>query len=100
MTVDELSSKMSTDEFIEWMAFYSLEPWGSGFDDMRSAVNTAAVYNAGLMMSNPKRLQTRPFYPKQFLLGAQAPRKVLTWQEQRERFNMRIKATGQLKDGA
>lgn len=83
---------------MEWMAFYQLEPWGSGFDDMRSAVNTAAVYNAGLMMANPKRLQTRPYYPKQFLLASQNRiRKSLTWQEQRDRFNMKIKATGQLK---
>jgi len=79
---------MSTKEFMGWIVYYELEPWGSSFDDIRTATNTAAVYNAGLMMSNPKRLQTKPFLAKNFCLGSSFHKqKVRGWEEQRASLN-------------
>lgn len=71
------------------MAFYQVEPWGDSINGVRMAVNTAAVYNAGLMMSDPKRLRTSPFYPKQFFVGVtEGKKKVQTWQEQKAKFDI------------
>lgn len=90
-TVKELCDKMSVKEFVEWMAFYQVEPWGDSINGIRMAVNTAAVYNAGLMTSDPKRLRSNPFYPKQFFVGINSgKKKVQTWQEQRSKLNVCI----------
>ena len=90
-TVKELCDKISVKEFVEWMAFYKVEPWGDSINGIRMAVNTAAVYNAGLMISNPKKLRSNPFYPKQFFVGINEPKKrVQTWQEQRAKLNTLI----------
>jgi hypothetical protein len=97
-TVEELCFRLSIKEFIEWMAFYQVEPWGDSVNGVRMAVNTAAVYNAGLMMADPKRLRTNPFYPKQFFVGInEGQRKVSSWQDQREKLNTLIPSS-KLKD--
>ena len=80
---------MTLKELMEWMAFYELEPWGNNVDGLRMASNTAAVYNAGLMMADPKKLRTKPFLPKQFYIGInEGKKKPQTWQDQRKRLEM------------
>ena len=49
--------------------YYGEEPWGAKLDGMRDASLTAAVYNAGLMVANPKQLKEKPFNPDQFFIG-------------------------------
>lgn len=87
-TVRELSLRMSLDELMEWVAFYELEPWGSHINGLRASVNTAAVYNSGLMVANPKKLRSKPFDAKDFFVGGITSNKkrVKTWREQRDTF--------------
>lgn len=79
---------MTLKELMEWAAFYELEPWGDNVNGVRMAVNTAAVYNSGLMVADPKRLRSNPFYPKQFFIGVnKGKKKKEMWQDQRERLS-------------
>jgi hypothetical protein len=76
---------------MEWVAYYNIEPWGQQIDGMRSALNTSAVYNAGLMQADPKKLRNKPFKPEQFYVGVNnetiksKPRQ--SWQEQKDIIN-------------
>lgn len=45
MTVRELLSRIDSRELSEWMAFYSLEPWGTEVDDHRHGVVAATIAN-------------------------------------------------------
>jgi hypothetical protein len=38
MTVAELEQRLTFSEFLEWCAFYSIEPWGSEQDDLRAGL--------------------------------------------------------------
>jgi hypothetical protein len=42
-TVREAQERCPPEEFSEWLAFYSLEPWGCEAEDVRHAILTAAV---------------------------------------------------------
>lgn len=58
-TVRELEQTLSHAEYIEWRAFYGLDPWGEQRADQRAAQLTAAVL-APYSKGTPK--------PKSFLL--------------------------------
>ena len=76
---------MSLSEFLEWMAYYEIEPWGSQVDGVRAAVNTSAVYNAALLLANPKKFKSSQCKPEDFLVGVNKPKKVYrTWETQRD----------------
>jgi hypothetical protein len=65
MTVAHLLHSMSSQEFIEWMAYYAMEPFGPEADDARNALSIAANVNttrgaAGIRQS---------VKPHQFLIG-------------------------------
>lgn len=45
MTVRELLARIDSRELTEWMAFYELEPWGTGIDDHRAGEVAAVVAN-------------------------------------------------------
>ena len=82
-TLTELPERMSYREFLEWVAYYEVEPWGAEVDGKRMAVNTAQVLNAGLMMADPKRLSTKPFKHEDFYVGVRQPMpRKQTWQDQ------------------
>lgn len=57
MTVRELLARIDSRELTEWMAFYSLEPWGSQIDDDRAGVIAATVAN---VHRDPKK-RSRPY---------------------------------------
>lgn len=42
MTVSELEERMTYAEFVEWAAFYQIEPWGCEVEDSRMAMQCAA----------------------------------------------------------
>lgn len=42
MTVQELEARITHAEFVEWAAFYRLEPWGCEVEDGRTAMQCAA----------------------------------------------------------
>lgn len=84
---------MGAEEFVDWMSFYELEPWGDSLNGIRAATNTAAVYNSALIMSNPKQFKRKPFAPKDFCVGVNmgdetiSKRKV-TWRDQMATMSM------------
>ena len=63
-TVAELSATLSEHELAEWMAYYSLEPWGEDRADLRAGVIASAVYNA----QGAKKRGGGQFAPADFLL--------------------------------
>jgi hypothetical protein len=60
-TVAELQGAMSSAEFVDWCAFYSIEPWGYDVDNWRMGVmgSTVANYSGNLK----KRLKPSDFIP-------------------------------------
>jgi len=44
-TVEDVQRRMSSAEFVQWCAFYSLEPWGWHSDNWRMSVVAATVAN-------------------------------------------------------
>lgn len=64
MTVAELGQRMSSAEFSEWMAFYSIEPFGEERADIRQAMTTSAVHNSiQAHMKEPKWTKPGDFMP-------------------------------------
>ena len=65
-----------------------MEPWGDSLEGIRSGVTTAAIYNAGLMVANPKRLKEKPFFPEEFYVGVNRGKpKVMSIDEQRTKLD-------------
>jgi hypothetical protein len=46
MTVKELEQRMTSEELTEWMAFYTLEPFGCEAADIRAGGISATIANA------------------------------------------------------
>lgn len=59
MTVAELLDRMSSAEFSEWMAYYTIEPFGEERADLRQALTTSAVANT-LQAQTKKPKWTKP----------------------------------------
>lgn len=79
MTVGELLSRMSSRELSEWMAFFSLEPWGCEVDDWRFGMLASVIANAN---RDPKR-QRKPFRPQDFIPQRErTASEEQTWEEQ------------------
>lgn len=68
-TVEELSESMSHREFVEWMAFSKVQPWGDVRADWRTAHQTTLLCRAwGAKSSNVKDYLfkcTRPLSARQ-----------------------------------
>ena len=90
-TIKELVETISYHEFMLWACYYGIEPWGGHVDGVRLASINSAIYNAGLMTSNPKRLRSKPFKPEQFFIGipskASISKKQIPWQEKRKAYD-------------
>lgn len=68
-TVRELENRLSSAEFAEWMAYYSLEPFGEARDDYRAGLIAATVANcAGAGKKN------KPLQPTDFIHIYQQPK--------------------------
>ena len=62
MTVRELENRLSARELSEWMAYYSIEPFGTQREDYRAGLIAATVANcAGA--GKKKALQPTDFIP-------------------------------------
>ncbi|RQU14189.1 hypothetical protein DF152_17120 [Burkholderia cenocepacia] len=66
-TVDELQRSMSSAEFGEWIAFYSIEPFGDRIADMRAGTIAAVTANAS------RAPDSDPYTPIHFVPWAQEP---------------------------
>jgi hypothetical protein len=64
MPVERLLAEMPADEFIEWCAFYDLEPWGFQADAWRSGVVAATVANYSGRTRTRADAKPRDFMPK------------------------------------
>lgn len=62
-TVAELQSRMGQSEFMDWIAYYAVEPFGGVRGDVQTAILASLIANAN---RNPKK-QPRAFKPAQFL---------------------------------
>jgi hypothetical protein len=61
MTVRELLSRIDSHELAEWMAYYSLDPFGTARADLSAGIIAATVANAN------KGKKGRPFQPADFM---------------------------------
>lgn len=82
---------MSSQELSEWMAFYSLEPWGTEVEDLRAAIIASTIANAN---RDPKK-QRKPYKPRDFMpQWDRPPAKEQTAEEQRKIIEMWQKLLG------
>lgn len=58
-TVSELEASLSSTEFTEWMAYYTLEPFGQWRDNWHSAQLASLLYN--INRGKNKALETADF---------------------------------------
>lgn len=65
-TVEELYSRMSHDEFLEWVAFYRINPWGAEIEDVKNSLVCSTIANSALMTVDSKKLKNSPFKPDMF----------------------------------
>lgn len=63
MTVSELLSRISSSELSEWLAYYSVEPFGSTNDEYLAALISSTVANT---VRDEKR-KSDPFSPTDFM---------------------------------
>jgi len=63
MTVAELLSRISSAELTEWMAFYTLEPFGFERDMTGHAITSSTIYNVN-RGSKDKALDVEDFMPR------------------------------------
>jgi hypothetical protein len=61
-TVEELDASMTTDEFYQWIAYSTLEPWGEDRADWRSAHTNALL--SSLLGSGKKQIKITDYLLK------------------------------------
>jgi hypothetical protein len=66
-TVDELQRTMTSAEFGEWIAYYSIEPFGERIEDLRAGTVASTVANVN------RGKDTRPYAPLDFIPWAKEP---------------------------
>jgi hypothetical protein len=87
--VDALLARMPVPLLVEWMAYYSLEPFGPSMDDLRAGVLASLTAN----IHRDEKKQRNPFEPGDFFpwLGK---RDKPGWEkvfDGMQAFNMRVK---------
>jgi len=68
MTVAELLNRISSHELTEWMAFYSIEPFGDQRDDLRTGIITSTIANVN------RSSKQKPFTPVDFMPYVERPK--------------------------
>jgi hypothetical protein len=63
-TVEDVQRRMSSAEFVQWCAFYALEPWGSRADNWRMSVIAATVANYSGNVKKGKAVKPSDFIPR------------------------------------
>ncbi|ODN41047.1 phage tail assembly protein T [Piscirickettsia litoralis] len=62
-TVNQLSQELTASEFNEWLAYYSIEPFGIEKEDYRNALIVSAVANGPLQRKDKKLFSADDFMP-------------------------------------
>lgn len=65
MSVRRAQEEISSAEFGEWIAFYSIEPFGDRIEDLRAGITTSVIANAN------RSKDTKPFKPLDFIPWAE-----------------------------
>ena len=87
-SVEEWKRAMSSAEFVEWCAFYAIEPWGFEAENWRMGLQAAVTANYSGRVKKP--LKVSDFLPK-----PDPPRKAVDPAKLRERLSRDIeKAQG------
>lgn len=74
---------MSSAEFAEWMAYYSIDPFGEERADLRQAMTTSAIHNSTQAQTkHPKWTKPEQFMPFSEKAPAQPKRSEPTSPEQ------------------
>lgn len=83
MTVQELLARISSQELSEWMAYYSLEPWGTETDDLRAGIVASTIANVN---RDPKK-RRKPYTAQDFApqWGKSEPKKEEQTVEEQQR---------------
>jgi len=85
MTVKELLARIDSRELTEWMAYYSLEPWGTEPEDLRAGIIASTIAN----VNRDQKKQRKPFTPKDFMpVWDRPPKQEQTPEEQRKIIEM------------
>jgi hypothetical protein len=91
--------EITLEQFMEWLAYAELEPFGEVRDDYRSASVAHAVWNAALWANSSREHPFRERPLEEFLLRfgeAAGPRpRTQTWQEQKRIAELWVKAHNQ-----
>ena len=58
-TVKELKERLSYDEFLEWVAYFNIEPWGGKIDAYRHAMNAYTTALSAASAAGDKSARTR-----------------------------------------
>lgn len=79
MPVGELLGRISSRELTEWMAFFSLEPWGTEVEDWRAGLIASTIANVN---RDPKK-RRKPYEPEDFMPHrGRRPAEEQSWEEQ------------------
>ena len=81
--VDGMLERMSAEQFCEWRAFYTIDPWGPERADLRSGVECS-------VMDACHRTKGRVKRPKDYMLNFDGPEE----RQQQKEQEMRAKVTG------
>jgi len=87
--VAEAQRHISSAEFTEWFAFYTLEPWGYEVENWRSGLVAAMVANTA---RDPKK-HRKPYQPEDFMPNME-PKRPQTWQALKQKAAMAFAALG------
>lgn len=87
-TVAELEERLGSDEFIEWVAYSKIEPWGEAYDDANHAWTRSVISNVN------RQKGQKAAKPKDFLLQRRTKQfKEMTTDELRSSLNAWVAAT-------
>jgi len=84
---------MSYDEFLNWIAYFELEPFGEERADLRSGVIAATIAN---VYRDPKK-QKKAFEPADFMPKFEQPKQETDWRVMRERLRMAAAAANRTR---
>ena len=68
MPVGRAQAEIDAAEFAEWMAYYSLEPWGQERGDLRAGIVASVI-------ANTQRGKGKAFTPQDFMPQFEAPKR-------------------------
>lgn len=89
MSVRRAQVEIDAAEFAEWMAYYTMEPWGEDRSDLRAGIIASTIANT------QRGKRTKAFKPSDFMPNFDRPRKCKqSPEEMRALFRLITNASG------